>query len=133
MTFTCKYEFEELRLLDRQGNVEFSDGILLFGEAELESDGEAGSFYIKNIQLGDVWLDRSRTTFQGQMFLRICEALYADEAVARHYCDAEEEAVGRPFYPALVYSTLNHAAQGTSSPAVFRDRPGFDAKTGVPA
>lgn len=131
MTFTCKYEFEELRLLDRRGNPEFGDGMLLFGEAELESDGEAGSFYVKAIQIGDVWLERDRNTFQGRMFIRICEALYADDAVARHYCDAEETEVGRPVYPALVYSTLNHRAQGTSAPAVFKPRVGL-SETGVP-
>lgn len=89
--FSCEYEFEELRING------FGDGILLTGIAELASDHEPGEFYVKNIKLGNRWIERyanGANGFEGRLFQKIAIALYADDAAEAFYAEQYEGSNG---------------------------------------
>lgn len=89
--FSCEYEFEELRISG------YGDGILLSGVAELASDQEAGEFYVKNIKLGNRWIERyanGGNGFEGHLFKKISIAIYADDAAEAFYAEQYEGSNG---------------------------------------
>lgn len=89
--FSCEYEFEELRING------YGDGILLYGIAELAHDSEPGQFYVKNIKLGDRWIERhanGANGFEGRLFQKIAIALYADDAAEAFYTEQYEGSNG---------------------------------------
>jgi hypothetical protein len=89
--FSCEYEFEELRING------YGDGILLSGIAELASDQEPGEFYVRNIKLGDRWIERhahGANGFEGLLFKKIAIALYADDDAEAFYAEKYAESNG---------------------------------------